>query len=232
MVETYIRRVLEALESALDTSEQTLITNTAKDPLVALVKLMDTFGSPLFDDGSLTSRIDAIFITHSVPLLRVSTQGVLTWLCHRSKSSDRSQGELQTQAFWTVLLGALALHPTNTALSLLSPLVGASLPAHLRGASLAMDGLVIHLVSSVITAGTQGNEQIVMMGVLGLPGIAIGSRLLGSLLKYRNCRAIHFISLFGPDRFHAPGQRYHFCGGKSEVCWYVRKRARQRPAPG
>lgn len=171
VVEIYIRRVIEALETALGSTDQTLIANTAKDPLAALVKLMDTFGPSLFDDGSFASRIDTIFVTHPVALLQVSTQGVLAYIRHRSLSSDRSQGELQIQAFWTELLGALASSPTNIALSLLSPLVGASLPAHLRGANTAMDELVERLVSNTITTGTQGNEEIAVTRVLGTPGI-------------------------------------------------------------
>ncbi|KAH0834818.1 hypothetical protein J3R83DRAFT_10427 [Lanmaoa asiatica] len=170
-VTIYIRRVIEGLEAALGSSDQILIANTAKDPLAALVKLMDTFGPSLFDDGYFSSRTDAIFVAHSVALLQVSTPGVLAYLSHRSRSSDRSRGQLQTQAFWTVLLGAVASSPTKVALSLLSPLVGASLPIHLRGGNAAMDELAERLVSNVIAVGGQGNEEVEVARVLSTPGV-------------------------------------------------------------
>lgn len=185
VVEVYIRMVIEALETALDSSDQAPTMNTAKDALAALAKFMDTISSSLFDNEPFASRIDAIFVAHPVALLQVSTQGVLAYLRHRSMSSDQSQGELQTQAFWTVLLGALASSPTNVALSLLSPLADAPLPAHLRGTNAAMDELVERLVSNAITMGTQGNEEILVARVLGTPGTEHKSSILGLRLKYR-----------------------------------------------
>lgn len=160
-----------------------MIANTAKAPLAALVKLMDIFGPSLFDDGSFASRIDAIFVAHCVALLQVSTPGVLVYLGHRSRSSDRSQGLLQTQAFWTELLGAIASSETKVALSLLTPLVGPSLPIHLRGASAAMDELAERLVSNVITTGGHGNQEVAVARVLSAPGIEVQSSVWGSFLK-------------------------------------------------
>lgn len=201
VVEIYIGRVIETLETALGSSDQTLIANTAKHPLAGLVKLMDTFGPSLFDDRSLTSRIDVIFIAHPIALLQVSTQGVLAYLRHRTRSSDQSQGEIQTQAFWTELLGALASSPTNVALSLLHPLVGASFPVHLRGVNAAMDELVERLVSNAIVADTQGNEEMAVARVLGTPGIAFQSSGLVLCLNFFS--ALYFTWLFDYDHLHA-----------------------------
>ena len=218
-VEVYIRRVIEALEIALGSSDQTLIANTAKSPLAALVKLMDIFGPSLFDDRSFASRLDSIFVAHCVALLQVSTPGVLVYLGHRSRSPDQSQGQLQTQAFWTELLEAIASSATKAALALLTPLIGASLPIHLRGASAAMDELVERLVSNVIAASGQGNEEVAVARVLSAPGMDAQLSVFGSLLNIFS--TIHFIWLFNHDRVRALEQRCHFCGRKSEVPWCV-----------
>ncbi|KAG8216452.1 hypothetical protein J3R82DRAFT_6559 [Butyriboletus roseoflavus] len=180
-VEIYTRKVIEDLKIALDSSDQTPITNTAKDPLAALVKLVDTFGPSLFDDVYFSSRIDAIFVAHPLVLLQSSTQGVLAYLVHRSRSSDQSGGQLQTQAFWTELLGAVASSPTKVALSLLSPLVGASLPMHLRGANAAMDELIERLVRNVIAVGGQGNEEVAVTRMLCTPAPFISSGCLATI---------------------------------------------------
>lgn len=110
-MEIYERRVLETLENTLSSPGQTLVPNTIKDAFAALVRLVHTFGTTLFEERHFASRTDAIFIAHPVTLLHVSTEGVTTYLRHRSVSSDRSGGQLQAQAFWTVLLGALASSP-------------------------------------------------------------------------------------------------------------------------
>lgn len=177
-VEIYTRKVVEDLEIALGTSDQTPVANPAKDPLAAFVKLVDTFGPSLFDDGYFSSHIDAVFVAHPVVLLHLSTPGVLVYLGHRSRSSDQSRAQLQTQAFWTELLGAVASSPTNVALSLLSPLVCASLPVHLRGASAAMDELIERLVSNVIAVDDQGNEEVAVARVLSNPGMEAQSSVL------------------------------------------------------
>ncbi|KAF8551747.1 hypothetical protein OG21DRAFT_1605114 [Imleria badia] len=180
-VEGYIRRVIEALETALGSSNQTLIANTAKAPLAALVKLMDTFGPSLFDDASFALRTDALFVAHSVALLQVSTPGVLTYLGHRSRSTEQSRGQLQAQTCWMELLGSIASSPTEVALSLLSSLVGASLPVHLRGASATMDELVERLASNVIAGGGQGNGEIAVARVLSAPAPFISSGCLATI---------------------------------------------------
>ncbi|KAG6379677.1 hypothetical protein JVT61DRAFT_10198 [Boletus reticuloceps] len=195
-VEAYMRRVTEVLETVLRSSDQVLIANAAKDPLTALVKLMDTFGPSLFDDQSFTSCTDAIFVAHSLSLVQVSTSGVLAYLGHRSKSSDQSQGQLQTQVFWTELLGTVASSPTKVALSLLSPLVGASLPIHLRGASPTMDDLTARLVSNVIAGVGLGNEEVAVAKILSAPApfisfgclATIASMLSNSVATFVNAR--------------------------------------------
>lgn len=132
---------------------------------------MDTFGPSLFDDGSFALRTDALFVAHSVALLRVSTPGVLTYLGHRSRSPDQSRGQLQAQVCWSELLGAVASSPTEVALPLLSSLIGVPLPVHLRGANAAMDGLVERLVNNVIAGGGRGNEEMAISRVLSAPGM-------------------------------------------------------------
>lgn len=183
-VESYTRRIIEGLKTALGSSDQALIANTAKAPFAALMKLMDTFGPSLFDDGYFSSRTDIIFVTHPVALLQVSTPGVLAYLGHRSRSSDQSWGKLQTQTFWTELLGALASSPMKLALLLLSPLVGASLPIHLKGENAAMDELVERLVSNTIALGCQGDEEVAVVRVLSHPGMGSWVVYFGPLLKY------------------------------------------------
>ncbi|KAI9568130.1 hypothetical protein HD554DRAFT_2219143 [Boletus coccyginus] len=180
-VEAYIRNVIDALETALGSPDQELIANTAKAPLAALGKLLDTFGPSLFGDESFASRTDDIFIAHSVALLQVSTPGVLLYLEHRSRSSNQSRGQLRTQVFWTELLGSLASSSTEVTLSLLCPLLGASLPMHLRGASAAMDEIVEHLVSNVIAGGSQRNEEIVVSRMLSSPAPFISSSCLATI---------------------------------------------------
>lgn len=184
-VEVYIRRVIESLETALGSSDQTLVVNIVKTPFAVLMKLMDTFGPSLFDDGPFASRIDAIFVAHPVALLQVSTQGVLAYLGHRYRSSDQSRGQSQTQTFWTELLGAVASSPTQVALSLLSALAVASLPAHLAGANDEMDELLERLVCNVIAVGSQKNEEVTAARVLSAPGKEVQLSISGSILKYR-----------------------------------------------
>ncbi|KAF8434511.1 hypothetical protein L210DRAFT_3763021 [Boletus edulis BED1] len=193
-VEAYMRRVTEVLETVLRSSDQVLIANAAKDPLTALVKLMDTFGPSLFDDQSFTSRTDAIFVAHSLSLVRVSTSGVLAYLGHRSKSSDQSQGQLQTQVFWTELLGTVASSPTKVALSLLSPLVGASLPIHLRGASPTMDDLIERLVSNVIGGVGRGNEEVAVAKILSAPAPFISFGCLATIASMLSNSVVTFVN--------------------------------------
>lgn len=132
---------------------------------------MDAFGPSLFDDGYFASHTDAVFAAHPVTLLQVSTPGVLAYLDHRSRSSDHSRGQPQAQAFWTELLGEVASSLMEVALSLLSLLVGASLPIHLRGENAAMDELVERLVSNVIAMGGKENEKVAVARVLSASGM-------------------------------------------------------------
>ncbi|KAG9311744.1 hypothetical protein JVU11DRAFT_7987 [Chiua virens] len=203
-VEVYTRQVIEALETAIGSSDGTLIADTGKDPLAALVKLIDTFGPSLFDDTIFASRVDALFVAHPVALLQVSTQGVLTYLRHRSTCSDRSQGEAQTQIFWMKLLDAIASSQTKVGLSLLSSLVGTSVPPHLRGASTAMDELVERLVSHAIAAGSQGSEESAVARVLSAPAPFISSDCLAVIASVLS----NSVSTFSETRMKYAGMPF------------------------
>jgi hypothetical protein len=145
------------------------------EPFTTLVKIMDTFGPSLFDDASFAARTDALFLAHSVELLKASVQGVLAYLRYRSGSSSQVEGKSQTQTFWTELLGAIASSTRPTALSLLSLLLGVPLPRHLRGMSEAMDKLVERLVGDAIAPGAPGADETTVAKVLSVPGMVMDS---------------------------------------------------------
>ncbi|KIK99666.1 hypothetical protein PAXRUDRAFT_822522 [Paxillus rubicundulus Ve08.2h10] len=192
-VEAYIQRIADALESDLSSSGRTSTENIVTKPLTTLAKIMDTFGPSLFDNASFAARTDALFLAHSVELLTASVQGVLAYLRYRSESSFQGEGESQTQTFWTELLGAIASSTRSTALSLLSPLLGAPLPRHLRGMSGAMDELVERLVDDAIAPGA---DETTVAKVLSAPapflsptGLAtIASVLSNSITSFAETR--------------------------------------------
>ncbi|KAF9226338.1 hypothetical protein BS17DRAFT_807138 [Gyrodon lividus] len=195
-VEAYTQRIVETLEFDLRTSDQTSTENTVTGPLTTLIKVMDTFGPSLFNDAPFAARTDALFLAHPVELLKASAQGVLAYLRHRSGSSCQAGGELQTQTFWTELLGAIASCPRNTALSLLSPLLDASLPTHIRGMSETMDELMDRWVGDVIATGAPAANETTVAKVLSCPApflssaglAAIASALSNSIADFAEAR--------------------------------------------